>query len=386
MHDGIKTSAGLDNRQPYLGQQPLLLAALATIVVAFFLVVTGLSHAYHAQRESIGNRWFGRGIADLNAGHFDSAVMEFRSALLYSRDNYSYQLNLAEALIGQKRGSEAYSYLINLWDRQPENGLVNLELARIAAQRTQNEQALRYYRNAVYAAWPADQEGQRRDARVELIAFLLRTNARSQAESELIALEENMGNDPSQQVQIGDLFVRTLDYERALSAYRLSLKSDRHNSAAEAGAGLAAFELGRYSLAHRYLQSAVAADPSNQRSTDLLATTELVLQMDPYRRPITIAQRNRLVVAAFVEAGARIKSCGTTKSALQPSISLPNLADGWAKMKPRITEQELRRDPDLVEPAMELVFNIERQTSAVCGTPTGPDLALLLIAQLHEGN
>jgi hypothetical protein len=34
---------------------------------------------------------------------------------------------------------------------------------------------------------------------------------------------------------------------------------------------------------------------------------------------------------------------------------------------------------------MNLVFDIERQTSTTCGTPVGADLALLLIARLHEG-
>ena len=69
-------------------------------------------------------------------------------------DDYAYQLNLAEALIGLKRTGEASTYLVNLWDRQPEDGLVNLELARIAVQKGQTEQALRYYHNAIYAAWP----------------------------------------------------------------------------------------------------------------------------------------------------------------------------------------------------------------------------------------
>jgi len=40
----------------------------------------------------------------------------------------------------------------------------------------------------------------------------------------------------------------------------------------------------------------------------------------------------------------------------------------------------------LLEGAMDLVFSTERQTSATCGAPTGTDLALLLIAKLHEGN
>jgi hypothetical protein len=35
---------------------------------------------------------------------------------------------------------------------------------------------------------------------------------------------------------------------------------------------------------------------------------------------------------------------------------------------------------------MDLVFDIEHQTSVTCGTPSGTDMALLLIAKLHEGN
>ena len=35
---------------------------------------------------------------------------------------------------------------------------------------------------------------------------------------------------------------------------------------------------------------------------------------------------------------------------------------------------------------MNLVFDIERQTNTACGSPTGVDLALLLISKLHEGN
>src|SRR5580698_5371523 len=165
----------LTEARQYLRQQPVMLALLAVLAVIFFTGVSGLSRAYHAQRDALGSRWFARGVADLNAQRFAAAVVEFRSALLYSRDNYAYQLNLAEALIGLKRTSEASTYLVNLWDRQPENGIVNLELARIAVQRGPIEQALRYYNNAIYAGWSSDQEDKRREARLELIEFLLST-------------------------------------------------------------------------------------------------------------------------------------------------------------------------------------------------------------------
>ncbi len=382
----MKSSGRLEEIRLYFRQQPVMLVLLAVLALIFFLAVTGLSRAYHAQRDFLGDRWFTRGVADLSGGHYDAAVMEFRSALLYSRDNYAYQLNLAEALIGLKRTSEAAAYLGNLWERQPEDGVVNLELARIAVQKGQTEQALRYYHNAIYAAWPSDREGKRREARLELIEFLLNTGANAEAQSELIALQENLGNDPVQQERVGDLFQRSQDYEHALSAYRESLKLERDNRAALAGAGFAAFQLGRYPLAQQYLEAAVAANPSDKQSADRLKLTEMVLEMDPFRRQLSVARRDRIVVSAFTTAGERLKACSAASGLALPTASQSSLAADWARLKPQIVEAELRRNPDLAESAMDLVFDIERQTSATCGTPTGADMALLLIAKLHEGN
>src|ERR1700686_360755 len=382
-----KTSAArrMDLRL-YIKQQPVMLALLAVFGVLFFLGVAGLSRAYHAQRDALGNRWFNRGVEDLRTRRYDRAVTEFRSALLFSRDNYDYQLNLAEALIGLGQTNESYSYLVNLWEREPENGLVNLELARIAAQRGKTEQAQRYYHNAIYAVWPGDQEAKRRETRLELIEYLLSINAKAQAQAELIALEETLGEGPALQRDVGDLFLRAQDYEHALAAYRVSLKLDRHNAAALAGAGWAAFQLGRYSPAERYLQAAVTENRNDAQSAERLKTTQLVLRMDPFRLQISAVERARIVVEAFASAGRRLTSCATPKSSAEATALQPSLADDWAKMKPRISEQELRRNPDLVEQAMGLEFEIERQTSATCGTATGEDLALLLISKLHEGN
>jgi tetratricopeptide (TPR) repeat protein len=370
----------------YLAREPVILALLSVLAVVLFLAVTGLSHVYHRQQDFLGQRWYHRGVADLEAHRFGIAVTEFRTALLYSRDSYSYQLDLAEALLGLNKTDEAHAYLINLWDRQPENGLVNLELARIAAGQGETERALRYYHNAIYATWPSDQDYRRQDTRLELIEFLLRSNAKTAAQSELIALAANLGSDPAQQAHLGGLFYQAGDYEHALAAYRSSLKSDRHDHVALAGAGLAAFELGRYSVAQRYLQAAAAAAPDDREITAKLRTVDLVLQMDPFRRQISSAQRNRIVVAAFAAAGSRLASCGAIRGSTIPVSSLQNLATAWAKLKPKITTYGLRRDPDLVNTAMELIFNIERQANGGCGPPTETDTALFLIARLHEGN
>jgi tetratricopeptide (TPR) repeat protein len=380
--------ARLSRVRLYVRQRPVMLVLLTALTVVFFVFVAALSRAYKNQQSALGNRWFERGIADLSGKRYQAAVTDFRAALLYSRDNYTYQLNLAEALLGMNRRAEASAYLLNLWDRQPEDGLVNLELARIAAQKGQMQQAVRYYHDAVYAVWPSQQEIQRREARLELIELLLRNNAKAQAQAELIGLSESADEDPAQLNLLGDLFMRAQDYEHALAEYRASLKADARNAKTQASAGYASYELGQYSLAQHYLQDAIKRDPNDKDSAERLKTTEMVLRMDPYQRQISQSERDRLVIEAFTTAGERLQHCavpsgdGVGGGAVQDAT----LSDEWSALKPQITQRGLQRNSGLADQAMDLVFRIERQTSLNCGAPTGPDLALLLLSKLREGS
>jgi tetratricopeptide (TPR) repeat protein len=369
--------------ESYLTGEPTVLAMLSLLAVVGFLAVTGLSRLYFAQQQSLGERWFERGAADLKAQNFKQAVLEFHTALRYSRDDYDYQLHLAEALKGENQINEAQTYLINLWERKPENGFVNLELARIAAERGETEHALGYYHNAIYATWPSDQEVERRETRIELIDYLLKIKARPQAESELIALAANLGNQPEQQTRLGNLFFEAEDYQRALDAFAAGLKADRHDTVALAGAGEAAFELGQYALASHYLEAAVEANPNDVRSAGRLKLTELVEQMDPFQSRVSTAERARIVMTDFAIAGERLQLC-RNQSGLADSRQ-QDLAGSWTNMGPQITSGNLSRNPDAAESAMELVFNIERQTAS-CGPTTEQDQALLLIAGLHAGS
>ncbi len=375
----------LDFRR-YLTREPVIIALLFVAAAFGFAAVGALSTMYRSQQQSLAAYWFDKGNADLARHRFERAAQEFHVALLYSRDSYDFRLNLAEALVGLGRIDEASTYFNNLWERQPENGLVNLELARIAVRNTNLEQALRYYHNAIYGVWPPEKEPMRRQTRLELIDYLLRINAKRQAQSELIALAATLGNEPDQRRRLGDLFLRVQDYQDALSAYRTTLRAQPGNTAALAGAGQASFELARYSEAARYLRPALAKSPENTSLAALLKTTELVLQMDPFRRGVSLAQRNRIVIQAFQAAGDRLQTCMPATGLTQPTPAERSLPDTWEKMKPRITDRALRRDPSLVETTMDLVFDIERQTSVTCGAPTGADMALLLIAKLHEGS
>ena len=364
----------------YSTREPIILLVLTVIAVAFFLAVSVLSKAYHARQASQAEKWYRRAAYDQKRGYLDRAASEFRAAELHSRGNFNYQLGLAQTLAALGRTDEAYSYLLNLREKQPESGTVNLELARIFAKKGDAATAIRYYHNALYAAWPPDAENQRLAGRLELIEFLLRQNDKTQAQSELLALAANLPPDAGVHSQMGDLFFRSQDYEHSLAQYQEVLKANAKDPATLRGAGQSAFESGRYGLARRYLQAAVEANPSDSTSAELLNTAELVLNMDPFLRRISVSQRHQIVINAFATAGERLKACTIT------GTTGPSFESKWKEMKPHISKLGLKQDPDLVDTAMNLVFAIEQSASAQCGAPAGKDQALLLISRLRESN
>lgn len=382
-------------------REAVTLAVLSLMAGLLLLGVSALSGVFQMQQNSLANRWASRGARELSARNYRAAETDFRTALRYSSDDYSQQLGLAEALVGLNRVDEAHTYLVSLWDREPENGVVNRELARIAAGKREVRDALRYYHNAVYAIWRVNGETERRSTRWELIKYLLSLNAKAQAQSELISLSAEVGADPTQQMLLGTYFLTVDDPQHAFAAFRENLAVDPRNSGALAGAGEAAFEMDQYSVARSYLRRAVTEAPGNRDSAALLETTEQVIRMDPFRRQLPGLERAKAVLAAFEIAGYRLKSCPAAASssgvgaAPAPSAAggkaaspapAPTLMDAWKGLKPKITQRNLRGNPDLVDEAMDLVFNIERQANGNCGAGSPTDTALLLISKMHEGS
>ncbi|HJU10918.1 MAG TPA: tetratricopeptide repeat protein, partial [Candidatus Binataceae bacterium] len=370
----------------YTAREPLVILVLVAITVGFIFVVSELSSFYKTELSDRAAGWSSRGQDDLRTGKFVQAVADFQTALTYSRGNYSYELSLAQALGALKRKEEARAYLISLWQRQPENGSVNLELARIYAEKDDVTNALRYYHNAIYAVWNTNPEAQQLSVRLELVNFLIDHKANNLAESELIAVGRNLPQDAQLQIRIGDLFMRVPDYQRALQIYRQALKLERHNSDALTRAGRAAFESGEYQLAERYLTSASALKANDPEITGLLKMCRTIPNLDPYNF-YSAVRRDRTVLNDFNTAGERLTACiNSTASNSNGNSPLQPLYTQWMDMKTQVTERNLREHPELIDPAMNLVFNTERETSNLCGNPAGHDLLLLLIARNHEGS
>ena len=368
---------------------PVIVAGLVVVTVLAFLGVNRLVNRFREQEKALARHLYEHGLQAQSAGQPERAVTDFRAALGYARDNFDYQLSLARALRDTGRTAESETYLIGLWERTPQEGAVNLALGRLFAREGLFDKAMQYYRNAIYGFWPADPETKRRDTEFELIGFLLQHKAYPQAQAELITMAAALPEDPALRLRVAQLFAESQDYEHALAQFQQVLRSDHENQAALYGAGQAAFRLGRYRTAQGYLRSAVRSDPQNTQAAQSLKIASLVLQADPFAPRISDAERNKRVRSAFQPAGERLDNCAESKqidlTPRSPSGGLPSLKAQWLEMAPKLARLRPPRDgPDLDE-IMDLVFEIEHQTQATCGTPDGLDQALLLLSQDRSG-
>jgi tetratricopeptide (TPR) repeat protein len=249
--------------------------------------------------------------------------------------------------------------------------------------------------------WNSDPDANRSKARIELIEFLLKKNAPTQAESELMALTPSLPPDAGAHLQAAGLFEQAKDYASALAQYREVLRFEPQDTAALAGAGQAAYLSGNYVTAQHYLEDASRANPDDIDSRHSLAMTELILRTNPFHSHISDAERNRRIATAFVQAEARLTECAEqtnldlnaapANAATPPSAALSAnasplsaLQSRWTAVKPDLERLRSPAESALPDTIMDVVFQIEQQTAATCGPPQGPDLALLLISEKRE--
>lgn len=266
---------------PVYRREPVIIAGLVIAAAVLWVATTFATKAYAARQQQLAGQWFERGETDMRAGRLAAAVQELRTALAYSHENFEYRLRLAEALAEQRQTRQAQAHLLALWEEEPGNGTVNLELARLAARSNEVADAQRFYHGAIYGIWQDDPARRRREARIDLIEFLLRHRQNQQAQSELIGLAADLPPDPALLLRVAALLMKAGEYRRAIEEYRQVLKLEPGNPEALAGAGEGSFALQMYPEARDYLRRAVAEHNQDPQVVSQLQSADLVLQMDP---------------------------------------------------------------------------------------------------------
>jgi tetratricopeptide (TPR) repeat protein len=367
---------------------PVIFTILTLVTILAFLGVNRLVIRFREQEKALARHLYERGLQAQSLGQPDRAVGDFRAALSYAHDNFDYQLSLARALRDTGRTAESETYLISLWERSPQEGAVNLALGRLFAREQLFDRTIQYYHNAIYGFWHTDPETRRRDTQFELIRYLVDDRAYPQAQAELITMASASPHDPGLQVRIAQLFAQAQDYDHALAQFQEVLRTDHENKAALNGAAQAAFHLGRYRTAQTYLQDALRSDSENAQAAQSLKIASLVLQVDPYARRISDGERYHRLRAAFQAAGARLDDCAKSKgmdlSPTSPSVGMPALKAQWVETEQKLIRSHPRNSV-VLDDVMDLVFQIEQQTQALCGTPEGLDQALVLLSQDRGG-
>jgi len=369
-----------------MSRPAVVIAWLTVLAVMGFAAVTRLSNRFNEQQKALARHLYERGLAEQQAGQPEKAVEHFRAALSYDHDNFQYQLSLARALRDTGRTGEAETYLVSLWERSPQDGAVNLALGRLAEREGQLDKTIQYYHNAIYGVWPSDPDQKRFNAWFELIDFLLRQNAKPQAQAELITLSASLPHRPELELRVADLFMRAQDYSNAFLAYQRVLQGDHGEPQALAGAGEAAFHLARYRTAARYLSAAEAQNPEDSQSAQTLEISKTILAVDPFGRGVSAGERLRRIRSIFEEGGKRIDACATSSVNPNPGTNPPAVSPlkaNWLDMKKKLARLGPNGESGLADEVMDLILQIEQQTESCGATPQ--DQALLLLAQNRAG-
>ena len=363
----------------------LLLVAISAIAGAAFLFTRSMAAKERRLNQHVAATWFDKGQQQLQAGDIKRAVESLRKATGADYENREYGLALANALAVAGHVEEARYALLRLRESAPESAEVNLDLGRLAARRGDVAEASRYYHNALYGLWTGKQVDQRqREVRMELIRFLLDRQQRSPALSELLILETDLPEDVAVQTEVGRLFLEADDASHAMKHFTRALRSDKRNPATLAGAGEAAFRLGDYAQARRYLESALASGET-ETVQQLLSLTKTILTADPLSPRLTREERSHRLQLGFDQAVATLEAC-INRTGNHSNLTELNAMHAEAlAMRPQLKVAKLRRDADLLDSAVDLIGRIEEAARVDCGEPEGLDRALLLIGRKYRG-
>ena len=358
------------------------LLTLFLITATLFALTLLLFRSFTNLRQELGARWKARGEEALSAGHPQVAIDDLRSALAYlpSRET---EIELATALSQAGKVPEATAYFTTLRESAPGDGTINLELARLAARTGNESAAILYYQSALDGTWQGNGYDRRRQVRLEMAQYLISRREFNLARNQLLIAAGNAPDDPGIKIEIASLLEQANAPRDALSIYQILVTRRDPPVAALEGAGRTAFALGMYRLAGEYLSRALSSPlaakfPASEGAADhsMLDTSQRALLLYPsfYLSPHQRAQR---VLALRNTARRRLTIC----TGSNPSQRLAELASRWNQPPSALTVSSLERQPDLEQTIIQLAYDTETATAAVCGATTGDDATLLRIAQ-----
>jgi Flp pilus assembly protein TadD len=358
------------------------LAGAALLACAAFVVFLGtraLARHEHQLNRDDAAAWYATATAELDHGRIDAAIAALRRASSLDRDEREYSIALGRALAEAGRFDHALRVLESLRTATPGDPRINLALARVAAGRSSIDEAVHYYHSAIYGTWQGEAAQARTDLRLELTRLLLASGRRDAARSELAALDATAPDNLANHLAIGALLLEAGDEVHAYDAYRRALSLSADDPAALAGAGRAAFAVGRYAEAHQLLRRANSSDPEVTR---LREAAGLVISINPLAPRLGPVERKRRVTRAVSAARDRVQTC-----LLEPGLPPESRARlGAALAATALSPPRPDQDEDAmtaIESALAHARRLEEAAEGIC-PGSAIDAAILVVARRAE--
>lgn len=360
------------------------LFSLFLITVVIFLLTLLLYRSFRNHQQVLGERWKARGEAALRSGDPKQAIDALRSALAYVPSR-STEIELATALAQAGRTVEATAYFNTLLESAPGDGVINLELARLAAKQGNERLAIQRFQAALDGTWEGNGYDRRREVRLELVNYYISRQEYTSARTQLLIAASNAPEDPAIQVRIAGMLEKAQDPTDALSIYRaVSARRDAPLAAFE-GAGRTAFHLGMYRVANSYMSRALSSPAANklppaQKAADqyVANTSSHILLLFP---ALDLPSRSRAERILYLRkiARDRLSACSTSNPSQAPQLA--SIVGRWDQLPSQLRLRTLEQQPDLENTVLQLAYDTETATAQVCGAPTGDDALLLRIAR-----
>lgn len=358
------------------------------ITGVLFGITLFLFRSFTSHRAELAQRWSDRGRRALQANRASEAVADLRTALLYAPGTRSYELLLAQALgeagVQLKKPSlinESYNYFLGLWEMTPGDGYINLELARLAAHKGNRDDAVHYYRAAIYGTWEEGDGVERRaDVRAELARYFIDQHDLQNARTELLIAAGNTPDTYERDLNLGRLFEAVQDPKDAETYYQKAIAARPEDAVALEAAGRLAYNIGDYPSADWLLERAAAQHgPDAAADAELARSAARMAALNPLP---SLPQRERAarVLEIRMIAKKRLDTCKQTAAGQTAPPAIQALAARWVGPDATSNITTMMRDPDRQDAALQLAYDTERELQSLCGPASGDDALILRLA------
>ena len=372
----------------------LLLLVLSTLVL--YGVTAFLFGSFSQRRLELGKEFGESGKQSLAKGDGASAIHDLRISLSYAPDDAYNRLLLAEALAQMNHTDEARSYFLSLLEVQPADGLINLQLARLARQRRDPQDAIQYYRASAVGNWNNAPIDERFQVQLELANYLIVQHRIPAARAELLIAAADAPATIEDYTGLGGSFLDASDPQNALNQYQKAVKLDPRNTAALLKAGRLEYQMGNYAEASKLLATAHRAGSPATLSDADSAELETLTENSRRIQELTVGpdlpahQRQEHLLGDLAIAKLRFKACRTKlgnalPAAMQALDAEWQTADQYMHGRPALDTDADQNDADQAN-AIKTVFDTEEVTEKLCGPPVGDDALLLVLANASIGS